>query len=446
MASFSDPKLANRILRGLVIGLIAGILTLGIGPIWPDALTFMQKVSVQVFDPVGQVFLRLLFFVVVPIVFASLASGVLQLGQPERLGPLAGRTFFLFFLNMAVGVGLGLLVMNIVRPGDFIDGETKAKLLADFGGTAQVHIDNQKQAQEGLSLMTLVEMFMPRNLFGAFVGNNRATLGDVLPLILFAILVGAVGTKMAVDRREKLLEALNTVSELMTGIVHFALRLAPYAVPAMIYSVIVRVGLDIVIALGVFVISCAGVLALHLFGTMTLWIKFWTKRKPTEYFAAIKGVLITAFSTSSSAATLPASIECAREKLKLSPSTSGFVLPLGATMNMSGTALYEGCVVLFIAQVFGVDLGMGQQLTLLLLSVLSAVAVAAIPGGSLPLIAGLLATFGLDPAGIGIILGIDRILDMCRTAVNVGFDLTTATIVDEHVKKSEAKAKSAAGG
>ncbi|MDP1579474.1 MAG: dicarboxylate/amino acid:cation symporter [Candidatus Didemnitutus sp.] len=440
MASSSDPQLANRILRGLVIGLIAGVITLGIGQIWPDVLTFMQKVATQIFDPVGQVFLRLLFFVIIPIVFASLASGVLQLGQPERLGPLAGRTFFLFFINMAVGVGLGLLVMNVVQPGRFIDEETTKVLMASYGGASETVVANQKQAQEGLSLMMLVEMFMPRNLFGAFVGNSRASIGDVLPLILFAILVGAVGTKMAVDRREKLLEALNTVSELMTGIVHFALRLAPYAVPAMIYSVVVRVGLDIVIALGVFVLTCVGVLALHLFGTMTLWIKFWTTRKPTEYFAAIKGVLITAFSTSSSAATLPASIECAREKLKLSPSTSGFVLPLGATMNMSGTALYEGCVVLFIAQIFHVDLGMGQQLTLLLLSVLSAVAVAAIPGGSLPLIAGLLATFGVDPAGIGIILGIDRILDMCRTSVNVGFDLTTATIVDEYVKKTEAKA------
>ncbi|MDP2136804.1 MAG: dicarboxylate/amino acid:cation symporter [Candidatus Didemnitutus sp.] len=436
MAS-SDPQLANRILRGLVIGLIAGIVTLGVGQIWPDALTFMQKVSTQVFDPIGQVFLRLLFFVIIPIVFASLASGVLQLGQPEKLGPLAGRTFALFFLNMAVGVALGLIVMNVVQPGRFIDEATTKVLMASYGGAAEAAVANQTQAQAGLSVMTLVEMFMPRNLFGAFVGQSRNSIGDVLPLILFAILVGAAGTSMAVVRREKLLEALNTVNELMTGIVHFALRLAPYAVPAMIYSVVVRVGIDIVFALGVFVISCAGVLMLHLFGTMSLWVRFWTKRKPTEYFAQIKGVLITAFSTSSSAATLPASLECARDKLKLSPSTSGFVLPLGATMNMSGTALYEGCVVLFIAQVFGVDLGIGQQLTLLLLAVLSAVAVAAIPGGSLPLIAGLLATFGVDPAGIGIILGIDRILDMCRTAVNVGFDLTTATIVDEYVRKGE---------
>lgn len=446
MASSSDPKLANRILRGLVYGLLAGLLTLALGQVWPAALSFMQKVSVQVFDPLGQVFLRLLFFVIIPLVFASLAGGVLQLGRPEKLGPLAGRTFLFFFLNMGIAVVLGLLVMNTVRPGDFIDAETKTRILADFGGAAESHVANQKQAQAGFTLMTVVEMFMPRNLFGAFVGNSRGSIGDVLPLILFAILVGTVGTTLATTSREKLLDGLNTVQDLMTGIVHLALRLAPYAVPAMIYSVVVRVGVDIVIALGAFVLSCIAVMAVHLFGTMSLWLRLWTKWRPRAYFAAIKDVMVTAFSTSSSAATLPAALQNATETLKLSPSTAGFVLPLGTTMNMAGTALFEGCVVLFIAQVYGTHLAPAEQLLLVLLAVLSAVAVAAIPGGSLPLIAGLLATFGIPVEGIGIILGVDRILDMCRTATNVGCDVTTAVVVDELVKKAEAKKAAGAPG
>lgn len=446
MASSSDPKLANRILRGLVIGLVAGLLTLALGRVWPDALAFMQKVSVQVFDPLGQVFLRLLFFVIIPLVFASLAGGVLQLGRPDKLGPLAGRTFLFFFLNMGIAVVLGLLVMNVVRPGDFIDAETKTRILADFGGAAQSHVANQKQAQAGFTLMTLVEMFMPRNLFGAFVGNSRGSIGDVLPLILFAILVGTVGTSFAAARRDQLLAGLSTVQDLMTGIVHLALRLAPYAVPAMIYSVVVRVGIDIVIALGAFVLSCIAVMAVHLFGTMSLWLRLWTPWRPRAYFAAIKDVMVTAFSTSSSAATLPAALQNATETLKISPSTAGFVLPLGTTMNMAGTALFEGCVVLFVAQVYGTHLDAGQQLLLVLLAVLSAVAVAAIPGGSLPLIAGLLATFGIPVEGIGIILGVDRILDMCRTATNVGCDVTTAVVVDELVKKAEAKQAAAGPG
>jgi DAACS family dicarboxylate/amino acid:cation (Na+ or H+) symporter len=224
----------------------------------------------------------------------------------------------------------------------------------------------------------------------------------------------------------------------MTGIVHLALRLAPYAVPCLIYSVLVKSGLDVIKALALFLAGCATVMAIHLFGTMSVWLRLWTKWKPRAYFAAIKDVLVTAFSTSSSNATLPTALQNATEKLHIAPSTAGFVLPLGTTMNMSGTALYEGCVVLFIAQVFGVDLSIGQQLTLLLLSVLSAVAVAGIPGGSLPLIAGLLITFGIPPEGIGIILGTDRILDMCRTATNVGCDITTAVVVDEITKKAKA--------
>jgi DAACS family dicarboxylate/amino acid:cation (Na+ or H+) symporter len=216
----------------------------------------------------------------------------------------------------------------------------------------------------------------------------------------------------------------------MTGIVRFALRLAPFAVPAMIFSVIVKVGFEIILALGMFVLGCAAMLLLHLFGTMSIWLRFLARRNPREFFRQIKDVLVTAFSTSSSSATLPAALAAARDPLGIRPSTAGFVLPLGTTMNMSGTALYEGCVVLFVAQVFSVHLDLAQQVTLVFLSVLSAVAVAAIPGGSLPLIAGLLAAFGIPPEGIGIILGVDRILDMTRTMTNVGSDLVTTAVVD----------------
>ena len=428
----TNRPLANRILLGLVIGVIAGLVTLAIGSFSPQVLVTMRAVATYVLDPFGQIFLRMLFFVVIPLVFASLATGVVQLGRLDRLGPLAGRTFFLFFLNMVIGVGLGLLMMNALQPGNHLDVEAKTRLLTEFGGAAERHIAT-RAASPVMNFSTIVEMFMPRNLFGAVVGQTRTALGDVLPLILFAILVGAVGTQLAMAKRKKITDALELVTELMTGIVNFALRLAPYAVPAMIYSVIIKVGVEIVVALGVFVLGCVFVLLLHLFGTMSLWLKFWAKRSPAKAWKDMRAVLITAFSTSSSNATLPTALACAKDTLKLQPSVAGFVLPLGATMNMSGTALYEGCVVLFVAQVFGVDLSMGQQLTLLLLSVLSAVAVAGIPGGSLPLIAGLLATFGIPPEGIGIVLGADRILDMTRTMTNVGADLVTAMVVDAQV-------------
>jgi DAACS family dicarboxylate/amino acid:cation (Na+ or H+) symporter len=452
MAETNRP-LANRILAGLAVGVIAGVATLALSAVLPPfnvpfgggsgrLVDHARTLATAVLDPFGQIFLRMLFFVVIPLVFASLAAGVVQLGRLDRLGPLAGRTFFLFFLNMAIGVALGLLMMHALRPGDHLDAAAKAGLMQEFGGAAQKTIAAHAAAP-AIGFGTLVEMFMPKNLFGAVVGHTNTAIGDVLPLILFAILVGAVGTQLAEEKRQRLQDTLELVAELMTGIVNFALRLAPYAVPAMIYSVIVKVGLDILAALGVFVLGCVAVLLLHLFGTMSVWIRLWTGRSPLAVFRDSRAVLITAFSTSSSNATLPTALACAKDTLGVQPSVSGFVLPLGATMNMSGTALYEGCVVLFVAQVFGVELSLAQQFTLLLLAVLSAVAVAGIPGGSLPLIAGLLATFGIPPEGIGIVLGVDRLLDMTRTMTNVGADVVTALVVDAQVRKTEARAATA---
>ena len=427
--SEADPKLANRILLGLVFGAVAGAAVLLVGGAAPGILEAARRISTTVFDPLGQIFLRMLFFVVIPLVFASLAVGVAQLGSLSRLGPLAGRTFTLFFLNMSIAVALGMVMMNVIEPGAALDADTRAKLVQEYGSQSQQHIERQAQ-QPDITPMALVDMFMPRNLFGAFVGSDRGVLGEVLPLILFAILIGAAATQLPETRRLQVQSGLELVNELMTGIVQFALRLAPYAVPAMIFSVVVKIGWDILIALGVFVAGCLFVMLLHLFGTMSIWLRLFSRFRPLEFWRASRPALVTAFSTSSSSATLPAALAVARDALHIRSSTAGFVLPLGTTMNMAGTALYEGCVVLFVAQVFGVPLDFYQQVTLLLLAVLGAVAVAGIPGGSLPIIAGLLITFGIPPEGIGIVLGVDRLLDMTRTMVNVGADLVTAAVVD----------------
>lgn len=434
--SQKDTKLANRILWGLVVGAAAGALTVFLARFYPPLLSWAIWLSTNALDPLGQVFLRLLFFVVIPLVFASLAGGVLQLGELKRLGPLAARTFGLFFLNMSIALVIGLVMMNVLTPGSQLDSDTQARLSAEYRGDAEKHVEKLAELPQ-MTPMTVVDMFMPRNLLGAFVGNQRDLLGEVLPLILFAILVGAAGLSLPAQPRQKLQAGLETITALMTTIVHFALRLAPYAVPALIYSVLVKVGLDILVALGVFVVGCVVALLVHLFGTMSIWLRLWTHWRPFAFFSAIREVLVTAFSTSSSNATLPTALATARERLNIAPATAGFVLPLGTTINMSGTALFEGCVVLFIAQIFGVDLTLAQQVTLLLLAVLSAVAVAGIPGGSLPVVAGLLVTFGIPPEGIGIVLGVDRLLDMTRTMVNVGSDVVTCAVVDARTRKAE---------
>ena len=423
----ASHKLATRILWGLVIGIILGIATVGLGRYSPGILTFAQGASTHVLNPFGQVFLRMLFFVVIPLVFASLALGIVQLGNIAKLGPLAGRTAGFFFMNMAIGVFLALIMMNVLDPGGSLDASTQEKLRTEFVGDAQ-NVAEVRKNQDRINFNTLVEMFMPRNLMQSIVQFQ------ILPLILFAILLGAAGTQLAEERRQRFEELLSIVTELMTKIVHFALRLAPYAVPALIFSAIVNVGLDFLISLAYFVIASLAIMAIHLFGTMSVWLKVFTKHTPIAFFRSIRAVLITAFSTSSSNATLPTSLQVTREGLGVSNSTSGFVLPLGATMNMSGTALYEGCVVLFIAQVYGVELSLASQGTLLLLTVFSAIAVAGIPGGSLPIIAGLLISFDIPAEGLALIIGVDRLLDMARTTVNVGADVVTATIVDEQLK------------
>lgn len=422
----SRDRLATRIMIGLGVGVALGLATRWLVHLQPALGPGALWLVNEVFDPFGQIFLRLLFFVVVPLVFGSLALGVVQLGRLERLGPLALRTFALFGLNMAVGVALGLAFMNLVEPGAGIDPVTREQMVAEHSGSvSQLRQSAAAQQEQGFDFSAAVEMFMPRNLLGAVADFQ------VLPLILFALLVGAAGTQLPQGRRQSLADALETVNELMVRIVHWALVLAPFAVAALLGSVIVKYGAQFLGTLLTFAVGVLVVIALHLFGTMSLLLRLFTRRPLREFFSAVRVILATAFSTSSSAATLPTSIQVAREKLGVSESTAGFVLPLGATMNMSGTALYEGCVVLFIAQVYGVDLSIAQQLTLLLLAVLSAVAVAAIPGGSLPLIMGLLATFHVPPEGIALVLGVDRILDMARTALNVGADVVTTCIVED---------------
>ena len=415
----------RRIFLGLLVGIALGLLLQwlkisqaapALGP-WLDA---------NLLQPVGKVFLGILRMVVVPLVFASLALGVAQLGDLKRLGSLAGRTFALFALNMAIGTALGLLVMNWLHPGAAIDAATRSGLVADqAAGVARAQAGHAAAAGK-FSVGALVEMFFPANWISSLADPNL----QILPLIAFALLCGMAAGSFPDEKRRAFLSAMDLTAALGTKIVDFALRLAPVAVACLMASAVVRFGTGLLGPLLVFVGAVLGIMALHLFGTMTLLLRVFTDVSPLRFFRSVRTVLLTAFSTSSSNATLPTSLRVAREELGVSAPTAGFVLPLGATMNMSGTALYEGCVVLFIAQAYGVSLDLAQQTLLVLLTVLSAVAVSGIPGASLPLIIGLLATFGVPAEGIALVLGFDRILDMARTVLNVGADLVTAVIVD----------------
>jgi DAACS family dicarboxylate/amino acid:cation (Na+ or H+) symporter len=284
-----DTRLANRILLGLVIGAIAGAITLVIGGAVPGVLTGcplacddrarshragLPPHAVLRRDPAGRCLARL----------RRRSSS----GELRDLGRSAGRTFLLFFANMAIAATLGLVMMNVLEPGARLNDDTTARLLSEYSQQASQHVE-KGAARPDMTPMAIVDMFMPRNLFGAFVGNQRNLLGDVLPLITFAILVGAAGLGLPHDRRKRFEEGLETVAQLMTGIVHFALRLAPIAVPAMIFSVVVKVGFEIILALGLFVLGCVTMLLLHLFGTMSIWLRLSGPPQPTAILPPDQG-------------------------------------------------------------------------------------------------------------------------------------------------------------
>ncbi|MGA4577541.1 dicarboxylate/amino acid:cation symporter [Limisphaera sp. VF-2] len=405
---------------GLLIGVGVGLgLRAAAEQGWGGA-TLPETVAREVLDPAGQIFLRLLLLAVVPLVFASIALGVLELGRSRGLGRMAGLTFLLFGLNMSVAVGLGLVGMNWVEPGRGVSAMEAGAVESNVGGTSP---DREGRRPE-LSPSALVDMFLPKNWIRAVVDFQ------LLPVITFALLFGWAARTVDGPSAARVQELLAALVRVMFRMVDLAMALAPVGVAALVAVAVMRMGLELLAALAGFVAVVIGAMLLHAVGVLGWVVWRWGGWSPLRFWRATRLALLTAFCTSSSAATLPTSLAVARDRLGLRAATTAFVLPLGATMNMSGTALYEGCVVLFVAQVYGADLAWVDQLTLLVLAVASAVAVASVPGASLPVIMGLLAQFRLPPEGIALVLGVDRLLDMARTTLNVAADLVTACVVD----------------
>jgi DAACS family dicarboxylate/amino acid:cation (Na+ or H+) symporter len=297
------------------------------------------------------------------------------------------------------------------------------------GDTAQI-AEKMGLSQSSFDINLLVNI-VPRNPIKA------AVAGDMLAVIFFALVLGAALAQMPRERGEPLSRVLESLGEAMVSIIDMVMKLAPLGVFCLIFSVMARFGYELLVNLMKYVSTV--LVCLLLFQTVGygLVLRLLAKRAPVDFLRRIRVVMVTAFSTSSSNATLPTTIQTAEKELGISPQVAGFVLPLGATMNMNGTALFEGATVLFLAQVFGVHLSMGQQLVVLLMSVVTAIGVAGIPGGSLPLLMMVLGMVGVPPEGIALILGVDRILDMSRTVLNVTGDLVTATLVERFCGRPE---------
>ena len=384
----------------------------------PPEPTWVDLVIRYVMRPVGEVFLRLLFLTVIPLVFASLALGVAQLGGQGNLGRIGLKTFTFFVLTMTIAVSIGLLLVNTVQPGVGLPAETSERLLREYGGEAA----RRTGQPTGFGIDTFINI-VPRNPLAAMVQM------DMLAVIFFALLIGVGLTQIPQEQARAVTRLLEGVNDLMVVIIGWAMRLAPYGVFALIFSVTARFGFDLLRPLGLYIVVVLVGLAVQMFGTLSVLLAVLARVPPWVFFNRVRDVIITAFSTSSSNATLPTSIKISEEELGIPPAIAGFVLPLGATMNMNGTALFEGVTVVFLAQVFGVPLTLGDQVIVVIMAVMTAIGAAGVPGGSLPLLVMVLATVGVPEMGIALILGVDRLLDMCRTTLNVIGDVAAAVVV-----------------
>lgn len=422
---WARQPLPTRILIGLATGLTLGLLANLFAANEPWLESFLRNVAY----PIGQIFLRLIFMIVIPLIFAALTLGVAELGDLRRLGRIGLKTFVFAFGVTLISVTIGVLLVNIFRPGEGIDPVAREQLVSTL-----VSPDARRpveQAREAKSVVDTLLDIIPRNpledAVRAFDASYRG--GGLLAVMFFSLIFGVALATLDRKQTAGLVAAIEGLYEVVMKIIGFAMRLAPFGVAALIFTIAARLGFDIIAVLAKYVAVVLGGLLLHQFGVYSLLVRLLGGMNPLVFFRKIREVMIVAFSTSSSNATLPTALRVAEERLGVPRQISGFVLTLGSTGNQNGTALFEGVTVLFLAQFFGVELTIAQQVQVVLMSILAGIGTAGVPGGSLPLIVLVLQSVGVPGEGIGVILGVDRILDMCRTTVNVTGDIACAAYV-----------------
>lgn len=406
-------QLHTQMLIGFVVGAVLGIaanLYVGTDAGW------LQGTIDYVTEPIGQLFLRLLFMLVVPLVFSALILGVVEIGDPRSLGRLGAKALLWVFGTTAIAVLIGLVVTTIMQPGAGIDPALRDAFMADAGTVVTAR-------DQPLGIRDMLLNMVPRSPVQAAANN------DLIAVMFFSLMFGVAATVVNSAGTRSFVAAVQGVFDISLKLIDWVIRTAPYAVAALLFTLTARMGLDLMVQLGWFVLTAVIALGLHFTGTFSLLIAALGRRNPVEVFKRSQPALLTAFSTSSSAATLPTSLKVAEHNLGVPRRVARFVCTLGSTVNMNGTALYEGVTVLFLAQLFGVDLTLTQQVMILIMCVLGGIGAASVPGGSLPVIAAILVMFGIPAEGLAIILGVDRFLDMCRTTVNIAGDMAGAVVI-----------------
>jgi Na+/H+-dicarboxylate symporter len=375
--------------------------------------------------PIGDLFIRLLSFLAIPLVIASLVVGAASLGDVKKLGRIGVKTFVLYIATTAVAISIGLVCANIIQPGNKLSQDAKNKLMQSYqSGTTTSIADDME-----IDLIDFVVKIVPKNPF-----DSLAT-GNMLQIVFFAVFFGIALTFVTEDSRNSVLGVFNGASEALIKMVGFVMLLAPYGVFALIAATVADFGFDILSTLIWYIFAVLLGLLLHVSLVYLPLLKFFTKVPIKKFFLGMRNAQAIAFSTSSSAATLPITMDCVENNLGVSKKISGFVLPLGATINMDGTALYQGVAAVFIAQVYGMDLGLTEQLTIVFTAVLASIGTAPVPGVGIIMLVMILQAVHIPPEGIALIIGVDRILDMARTINNITGDSTVALVIAEGEKE-----------
>ncbi len=415
-APTNHNRLQWRILIGFVSGLIAGLMVYAFAR---DA-AWVENVVTYVTNPIGQIFLRLLFMLVIPLLFSALVVGIAEMGEVKSLGKVGLKTLGYTVIVSSIAVVISLALVNLIRPGDGVDPVAAQEMLAQGAEGASGIVNASAETKAGVEQVIAI---VPKNIVEAMGAN------DILAVMFFALFFG-IGLLLVQSRRTEVLkDAIEGVFEVAMKLIGFVIQLAPIAIFCFMFNLTAQFGWDLLFKLAAFVAVVLLALGVQMFGVFPLILKFIAKKSPVAFFRETREASVMAFSTASSNATLPTALRVAENELKLPRRISRFVLTIGATANQNGTAMFEGVTVLFLAQFFGVELSLMDQAFVMLICILAGIGTAGVPGGSLPVIALILVGVGVDPAGIGLILGVDRFLDMCRTALNVVGDLVAAQTI-----------------
>jgi len=413
LKSFTNLPLHWQILIALVLAVFAGLLT------GKDAALFGLSFY-SVFEFIGTLFLNALKMLIVPLIMSSIIVGIMGIGSGENLSRLGGKTLTYYAITSFLAIVTGLILVNLTTPG-ISDGQP----LKDIIGLADVPAE-VTQSVEGKGSGDIVAVFLrmvPPNIVSA------AAQGQMLGLIFFSLLFGFFMTRLSGAKADVMQNFWESVLDIMMHMTNWVMKFAPIGVFALVAKVVATSGVEVFLPLLVFFLTVIAALSVHFILTMSLILRYVAKVNPLLHYRAMSSALLTAFSTSSSSATLPLTMECVEHKAGVSNRVTSFTLPLGATVNMDGTALYECVGAMFIAQAYGLDLTLTTQFTIVFVALITSIGVAGIPSASLVAISIILGAIGLPLEGIGLILAVDRVLDMCRTAVNVFSDSVAAVVI-----------------